>query len=485
MIQINQSLTLFLIGATGDLAKKKILKALYQLTEQHLLPEKYTIIGIARADFSRDQFHAFVKAAVEPKDEEVWSHFAVHLYFVSGDVTKLETLAKLKQFHEDLGCSGNHLWYIATLPSLYIDVIHNIKAVSLEQNPGGWTKVMMEKPFGTDLSSSRLLDHELLDVFTEDQIYRIDHFLAKETVQNLLVFRFANGIFENLWNHNFVDHIQVQSTETLGVGGREVFYDQTGTVRDVVQNHVLQMIAMTLMEQPATLNASDVREQRRKILEELAPLDEANLQNISAFGQYVGGQVNGEDVKGYQAEHEILQNSTTETAVALKIHVKNERWQGVPIYIRAGKRMKQTVTQISIHFKEPANHMFKAAGVPQAANVLTLRIGPNEGVNIHFHVKKPGIHLELQEVPMAFTYKQEFQMDLVEAYVKLIYDAVESDPSLFPSANTIEESWKFIEPILNFRKTVDFRPDPYVAGSTGPDSFDRLIEKDGRKWLES
>lgn len=485
MKKITQPLTVFLIGATGDLAKKKIFKALYQLHVQRALPEQFRIIGNARKDFSRQEFQEFVKShtlshAFDPN----WDSFEERLHFVSGDVTELKTFEKLKTFHEKIKNCGNHLWYVATLPSLYTPIISNIKAVSLQNANCGWTKFLLEKPFGTDLDSSRKLNEELLQVFSEDQIYRIDHFLAKETVQNLLVFRFGNGIFEHLWNSRFVDHIQVTSSETLGVAGRESFYDGTGVVRDVVQNHVIQMLAMTLMEEPKHFTPEEMRVNRNALLSSLSLMNEKDVASHAAFGQYGAGVVDGKSVLGYREEHEKLKNSNTETAVALRVTSNTDRWRGVPIYIRAGKRLARSVTEISIIFKEPSNTMFFDERIPQKGNVLTLRIQPNEGVILRLHVKEPGLKIQMTEVPMSFCYHTAFAMDLVEAYQKLIFDAVSGDPTLFPQARDINASWKIMEPLLKFINSPEYAPEPYPAGSWGPPSFDQLIQKEGRSWIE-
>lgn len=483
--QIKEPLTLFLIGATGDLSRHKILKALYTLFQQGLLPEMFRLVGNARATYSKQEFHDFIRSIIKPTDEKVWHKFCQGVEYVSGDVTDPETFQKLKEWHDSTQYCGNHLWYIATLPSLYVDIIQHLHHFNFHRNDCGWTKCMLEKPFGTDVESAQKLDKELLNVFSEQQIYRIDHFLAKETVQNILAFRFANGIFEHLWNRHFIDHIQIHSTEIIGIEGREIFYDATGTLRDVVQNHVLHLLATTLMEQPATLQPADIRSKRSELLTQLQPLDESDLQNQVAFGQYGTGKVGSETVSGYLSEKRIPANSQTETAVALKCFINSARWEGVPIYIKAGKRLHETVTEISIHFKERQNSMFSAADVKQNPNILTLRIGPHEGVEIRLHVKKPGIKLELQEVPIKFYYENTFQMDLVEAYVKLIYDAVQGDPTLFPDAKGIESCWQFIQPLLKAKADASFQPDTYPAGSDGPPSFEELIARDGREWYVS
>jgi glucose-6-phosphate 1-dehydrogenase len=482
MEQIEQPLTIFLIGATGDLSKKKILKALYKLYDSDLLPNQFTIVGVARRQMSREEFQEFVKEVVANDDsaetKKEWSGFAERLNYISGDVAEIATFEALQNFHSELMHCGNHLWYVATLPRLYESVVANIKSLGLQTTDCGWTKLLLEKPFGTDLATAQNLNKQLLEVFTEDQVFRIDHFLAKETVQNLLLFRFANGMFEHLWSNQYIDHIQVTSSESIGIAGRETFYDATGALRDVVQNHVLQMIATTLMEEPASLDADQVRQQRMELLSALKLSEDTN--QAVALGQYSAGKVGGKQVNGYTQEDEKLAQSKTETAVAIKCSVDNERWAGVPIYLRAGKRMAADVTEISIVFKEPQNKMIEQSH--QLGNILTFRIQPNEGVIIRAKVKKPGLKLELEEVPLQFCYQDVFQMGLVEAYVKLIYDAVGGDPTFFPRADGIEAAWTFVQPILDLI-AAQTEVATYPAGSWGPASFNDLIAQDGRDWI--
>ncbi len=482
MKSIEHSLAIFLVGATGDLSKKKILPALYQLFSQGLLPEHFYLIGTARSNFSREEFHQYVKDIVQPKTETNWTEFCNHLYYVSGDVQDELSTLKIKELYETLEQCSNHLWYVATLPQLYVSVARGIKAAGLHKTTYGWTKFLIEKPFGTDLHTAQELNTELLQVFSEESIYRIDHFLGKETVQNLLAFRFANGAFENLWNWKFVEYITVTSSETIGVEGRTSFYNKTGAVRDIFQNHILQMIAMTLMEEPISLAAHHIDIRREELLESLGQFSVEDMNKKIAFGQYVAGVVHRQTVKGYLEEAGVPQNSKTETAFACKVSIRNDRWQGVPIYVRLGKRMAKKVTEISIHFKEPFNKLFEKSDQQPRGNILTLRIAPNEGIIFRMHIKRPGLKLDLDEVPMRFYYKNTFQMDLLEAYVKLIYDAIQGDATLFPHAHGIEESWKFVQPLLDQVQKPDFSPDLYRAGSWGPESFNQLIARDGRSW---
>jgi len=485
MKRIEFPLNIFLIGATGDLAKRKILPAIYNLYQKKILPTQFRLIGVARRKMNKEQFEQYAYQIIQPaKTDEQWRQFCKSMFFVSGDVADLQTFVQLRKFHSHLDQCGNHLWYVATLPNLYLDVIRNIKQTSLEKVACGWTKFLLEKPFGTDLTSSQTLNKELLQVFAEEQIYRIDHFLAKETIQNLMVFRFGNGIFEHLWNRHHIDHIQIIASEKVGINGRANFYDAIGVVRDVVQNHILQMLAMSLMEEPAGLDSKTIHAHRMQFLSQLEIISAHQIKKRVVFGQYASGEIDGQLVKGYRQEDNGLEHSNTPTAIAAKLLVNSPRWQGTPIYLRAGKRLSQAVTEINIQFKEPLNAMFKNQGISQQSNVLTLRIQPNEGVVLRMNVKQPGLQLEMKQVPMQFCYKTEFQMGLVEAYEKLIYDAAQGDPTLFPQANDIDASWRIVQPLLDYLQETNLQPDLYPAGSWGSDSFQKLIANDGRQWLQ-
>ncbi len=474
MQKVTEPLTIVLVGATGDLAKKKILKAIYMLYEKHLLPADFLLLGNARTTYSREAFTEYAQSIVNPSDLEIWSRFTTHIDYISGDVTEEQVFIDIKRCLDDKQRLGNLLWYIASFPSLYDDIIRHVGNCSLNRRPQGWVKFMLEKPFGTDYASARLLNSHLLKIFDEEQIYRIDHFLAKETVQNLLAFRFANSMFEHLWDRSSIDHIQVNAVEDFGITGRELFYDSTGTVRDVVQNHVLQMVAMTLMEQPKSLSVSDIRKARRDLLAQIAPLKYEDIGRIARFGQY----------RGYTQEKDISSESKTETAVAFKLEVDNDRWSGVPIYIRAGKQLKRSVTEITVVFKPNKKSLFHDSTGIRRPTALTLRIGPNEGVIIHLAVKKPGLDFKIDEVPMQFCYKNEYQMDLVEAYVKLIHDAIAGDITLFQHAEGIETSWQYVEPLIRHTQSSTFAPEIYEQGSWGPESFEKMMVDDGRSWLE-
>lgn len=482
--KISQPLTIFLLGATGDLARKKILKAIYQLYIQDLLPSDFLLVANARQPLSNDEYIQLVHGSVNPADSKQFVNFSQHIKYVSGDSLQAATYQKLMACQAQAQIIGNNMWYMATLPKLYVPIISLLKKNNLYKNKFGWTKILLEKPFGIDLHTSQDLNQNLLSVFDEEQIYRIDHFLAKETVQNLLVFRFANGLFENMWSNKFIKEIQISSLETLGVMGRGDFYNQTGALRDVVQNHMLQMLAVTLMEEPSSLEPDAIRARRRELLSALQVFTPQQVSSNVCFGQYGEGSIAGQPTANYLAEAGLSQPSTTETAVAIRTKINNERWQGVPIYLRAGKRMASTVTEISLKFKDLPNQMFANYPGLVGDNVLTFRIQPDESVVLRLFVKKPGISLDVSSQMMQFCYKSTPPMELVEAYVKLIYDAATGDRMLFPRADEIDSAWRFVQPILQYKQQQPAIVQQYAAGTWGPNGFSELLAKDNTTWLE-
>lgn len=484
MHRLTQPLTIFLIGATGDLAKKRILKAAYNLYRKELLVDPFTLIGVARKEISVAEFQQYVKEIVQPKETAVWEKFAKCLYYVSGDAAEAETYHKIKVLHTQIASDrqcGNHMWYLATLPSLYRPIAQHLKQLQLHETTCGWTKLLIEKPFGTDLATAQQLNAELKSAFQEEQIYRIDHFLGKETVQNLLAFRFANDLFEHVWNRQYVDHIQITYADDLGLTDRGEFYDQTGATRDLVQNHLLQVISMTMMEEPASFSAQDIRASRSELLQSIKCFTCDGEPQV-AFGQYTAGESDGKNVSGYVEEPGVAAGSETETAVALRFEIDNDRWRGVPIYIRTGKRLPRYVFELTLQFKTKNNSIFKEFQFGPDHNVLHLRFQPNEGIVLRLFVKKPGHGLELDMVPMEFCYRNQFQMEFIEAYERLIHDASTDDPTLFPNAEGVEAAWRVIDQVLEHKKGKS--PDPYQAGTWGPASFEEIIERDGRVWIE-
>lgn len=485
MQHISDPLTIVLIGTTGDLAKKKILKSLYWLHEQGLFPQDQTgklavrIIGNARRALSDQEYQQFVKSVIGPVDGEKWQEFSAALSYVAGSVDQPQTteniITRYKQFCAVDGCH-NLLWYVATLPKLYESLVKNLAVQKFEKHVTGWNRLVIEKPFGTDLESAQQLNQQIAQVFPEECVFRVDHFLAKETVQNILAFRFGNGIFEHLWSNQYIKSIQVSALESLGVEGRESFYDQTGALRDVVQNHVLQMLAVTLMGEPDDLSADGIRDRRQQVLSSLSLADSA-LESVK-LGQFSSGEIEGARVVGYLDHDQIPNDSETETAAALWLQSDLPKWQGVPILLRAGKRMQRSVTEVNIEFKEPPNDLF--GDISQKPNILTLRVSPNEGIVLRLHVKKPGLQLELSEETMQFCYRSSFSQDLIEAYVKVIHDAILGQPTLFPRADGIEASWQVMAPVLNAHLPLE----QYSAGSWGPASWKELASQANTQWIE-
>ena len=465
-------LTIYLFGGTGDLSRKKLLPALYYLYIKQFLPP-FRIIAIARQQLTQDQYWRLLSVDQKAVDAQQWQEFLTHIEFISGDSAKDELYQKLQEDLKHNHIVGDRMFYLATLPSLYATIAKQLRFHSLTTHSEGWSRLLVEKPFGVDLSSSRSLNQELLTAFPESDIFRIDHFLAKETVQNIVAFRFANGVFEHLWNSQFVDHIQITSAEPMGIEGREKFYNDVGVVRDVIQNHVLSLLAIAVMEEPASFESKAIQRERLRLLSQIEVLGDVAIKDRVAFGQYTSDVPNP------------LIDKTVPTAAAVRLSIINPRWSGVPIYIRAGKKMPTRVTELSIVFKEPLNRLFGHSEKNQPSNILTFRIQPNEGIILCANVKKPGFEFGLERVPMSFCYASSFtDAQLPEAYSKVIYDAIKGDSTLFLDEQGVDASWEAVAPMLELQQDSSTRPEPYAPASWGPASFDHLIERDGRHWIE-
>lgn len=477
-----------LFGATGDLAGRKIFPVLYDLYQSQMISSDFVIIGNSRSKKTDEEFRKLVLQNLNEYygkvDLSVWHHFEKRLFYIPGDANRTETIEEIQKRGLILAKKGfpfqNRLYYVAIIPEIYPLLVENL-GKALKKNPaGGWQRVMIEKPFGTDLASAQTLNKLISRYFAEDSVFRMDHFLAKETVQNIIAFRFANGLFEPIWNRDFVDSIQITASETLGVDGREIFYDHTGTLRDVVQNHILEILGITMMDMPSSLKPEAVREKTLNVLKNLKTMSLQEREKNLVYGQYGRGIIKGEPVRAYTQEENIPENSRTETFVALKTYLTSSRWEGVPIYIRAGKRLARNLTEISLQFKDPfktLSHFNKQ----MSPNVLTIRIQPEEGITLRFDAKKPGFGYQLQAATMDFRYQSSFDnAPLLEAYQRLLADALTGDHMLFPNAAGVETAWKFITPLLK-----DHPVEIYPAGSLGPKGADKLLERDGRQWLES
>jgi glucose-6-phosphate 1-dehydrogenase len=500
--RIPEPCTMVICGATGDLTERKLAPALYNLMLGGFLPPEFTVVGFARRELTNEQFSAHLLEGVnkysrnKPAKASIWESFARGIEYHRGDLddpTAYAELGKrLDRIDRDRGTAGNRLFYLAVPPSLYPDIVQQLHDAGLAATGAarssdakrGWTRVIIEKPFGYDLDSARTLNQAIGRVFDEDQVYRIDHYLGKETVQNLAVFRFGNGLFEPIWNRRYIDSVQITVAETVGVEGRGEFYDATGALRDIVQNHCLQLLAIFGMEPPVEVKAQDLRDEKLKVLRAVRPQTPEEVAQQVIRGQYVAGWVEGEKVHSYRDEPEVAPDSDTETYVALKLSIDSWRWAGVPFYLRAGKALASRVTEIAVQFKRAPLALFARAGVPQVdPNVLAIRVQPDEGILLRFGAKVPGQGLQIRTVNMDFRYGSSFAVDVPEAYETLLCDAMLGDPSLFTRNDEVERAWEILQPMLDAWASGDGGPlHFYGAGSWGPPAADELLERDGRAW---
>ena len=485
-----------IFGAAGDLTKRLLIPAIYNLATEKLLPEKFAIVGVSIEPYSTDEFreratkdiHEFATGGV---DDALWDSFVKRLYYLSGDFEdpvlykKLgETLA---QVEKEQGTRGNCLFYLATSPTFFSVVAEQLGAAELTRQDGAmWKRVVIEKPFGHDLASAVALNHALGQVLEEKQIYRIDHYLGKETVQNLLAFRFANGIFEPVWNRRYVDHVQVTVAEELGVELRGGYYETAGALRDMVPNHIFQLITLSAMEPPISFDADAVHDEQTKILRAIQPLSPERVLDQAVRGQYGEGALKGTHVPAYRSEPHVAADSQTPTYVAMALHIDNWRWAGVPFYLRTGKRMSERITQVVIQFRRPPLVLFRNTSVDKITpNQLVINIQPNEGISLSFEAKIPGPVVRLGAVNMDFQYRDYFGTTPSTGYETLLYDCMLGDPTLFQRADMVEASWAVVQPILDVWKALPPRDFPnYAAGSWGPQQADELLHKEGREWRD-
>ncbi|MEA2446721.1 MAG: glucose-6-phosphate 1-dehydrogenase [Actinomycetota bacterium] len=471
-----------IFGASGDLAHRKLFPALHNLQAEGLIPGATAIVGTGRTDLSNTEFEADMRKAVEEHSrlaptDETWESFASDVNYVTGDVTEDDFFTKLKERLEAIdakaGTKGNRVWYLATMPTLFTPIAEGIGKSGL-LDTSGWHRLVVEKPFGTDLKSAKELNATIGSNFGEDQIFRIDHYLGKETVQNLLVFRFANAIFEPIWNRRYVDHVQITVAETLGVESRAAFYEQTGALRDVAQNHLLQLLTLIALEPPVSWDAEAIRSEKVQVLRAVRRWAPDDCVHCVARGQY----------EGYLEEKGVDQSSSTETFVAMKLLVDNWRWAGVPFYVRTGTRLPSKMTEIAIQFKEVPHLMFRKTAVEELdPNVLVVRIQPNEGISLTFGAKVPGPEVNVRTVDMEFDYEQDFGSGTPEAYERLLLDCMLGDATLFTRSDEIEEAWEIMQPILDHWSRGG-RPGRYAAGEWGPPAAYELIAADGRSWRQ-
>jgi glucose-6-phosphate 1-dehydrogenase len=487
--------TLVLFGATGDLAHRKVVPALYQLWRTNLLPHDFVLLAIGRREYSDDALREEFKASLEkysrvlPLDDAAWRSFASRIRFQRldfGDPAGFDALAvKLTEIDKEQNGPGNHLYYLATQPSQFAEIVAQLGRVGLdhERHEGGWRRIVIEKPFGHDLNSAIRLNREVGKVFRESQVYRIDHYLGKETVRNLLVFRFGNGIFEPIWNRRHIDHVQITVAESIGVENRGAFYEETGASRDFLQNHLLQLMSLVAMEPPATFEADALRDEKVKVIRAAGEMTPAKVRRDVVRGQYGPGWVAAQPVVGYRQEPDVDRESETETFIAARLEVDDWRWSGIPFYLRTGKRLPKRATEIAIQFKEVPHRLFKDSATEPDPNLLAMRIQPDEGIMLRFGAKVPGLGIDIRSVNMDFTYGSAFSVDSPDAYETLILDALLGDASLFTRADEVEGAWAIVTPIID-----EWANDPapnfpdYEAGTWGPDEADELMARDGRRW---
>lgn len=496
--------SIIIFGATGDLARRKLVPALYNLSRENYMPPVFNIIGFARRPRTdaaiRDEYKKAVNEFSREKiQDETWNSFSENIFYLQSNLDNLEGYqqlkAELERFDRERGTAGNRLFYLAVPPELMPEIVEMLGKAELNHSEG-YTRIILEKPFGRDLASAVELNHRLHQVFDESQIYRIDHYLGKEAVQNIFVFRFANGILEPIWNRTYINNVQITVAESVGVEDRGEYYDHSGALRDIIQNHALQLLAVTTMEPPPVFGPDEVRNAKAQVLRSIRPMGYYEVANATVRGQYGAGAISGIQVPGYRTEPEVDPQSVTETYVALKLHLDNWRWAGVPFYLRTGKRLPKRITEIAIEFDLPPLSLFGGGGVnPLEPNSLVFNIQPDEGISLNFESKIPGQDNRIRPVNMDFRYMSTFGQTAPEAYETLLLDALLGDPMLFTRYDEVEAQWGFVTPILeawcdggdgNTSHPSPQIPPPafpnYEAGTWGPTAADDLLKRDGRKW---
>lgn len=485
-----------IFGASGDLTKRKLIPALFDLFNKNLLPDHFAVLGVGRTplddgDF-RDAMNAAIQQYAEHKDTsfEHLDAFVTKLYYAAIDTAKAEDYTHIKQRLDEIdgveGTAGNYLYYLSTPPKLYATIAHHLASQGLnhQSDTTGFRRLVIEKPFGYNLASAQALNHQLLEVFQESQLYRIDHYLGKETVQNLFVFRFANSIFEPLWNQKYIDYIEITSAESIGVEDRGGYYDGSGALRDMIQNHMMQLLALVTMEPPSSFSANAIRNETLKVFQSLRPISREEVPHYTVRGQYTMSAIDGERVSSYREEKGVNPDSRTETFAALKLFIDNWRWGGVPIYIRSGKRMPTRVTEMVVHFKPPPHHLFSLQSLQSFShNELIIRIQPDEGILLKFGLKLPGASFQVQDVNMDFHYDDLADSYVPTAYERLLLDCMLGDATLYTRGDGVEACWQFVEPILQaWQYNTDIPVYGYPAGTWGPLESNALFDDIGTTW---
>jgi len=477
-----------LFGAAGDLTKRKLIPALFNLVRAKLLPDTFAVVGVSVDDLDAEAFRKQVSEFLPTHDGAAFDWLRTRLLYERGDFADPNTFAHLRERLTAIDAAshteGNYLFYLATAPKFFAPIVRQLGQSELvRQQNGCWRRVVIEKPFGQDLESAKALNRDVKSVLQENQIYRIDHYLGKETVQNIMVFRFDNAIFEPIWNRRYIDHIQITNAETVGVERRGAYFDNAGTLRDMVPNHVMQLLSLTTMESPVSFQADAVRNEQAKVLHSLQSLNSEDVLQRSVRGQYGDGALGGENVPRYRSEPGVNPESRTETFVALKLNIDNWRWAGVPFYLRTGKRLAQRHTEIAIQFKRTPFELFRNAPFHKHTNTLVIQIQPVEGISLSFGAKIPGPVLRVGSVDMSFEYSKYFGADAYTGYEVLLYDCMIGDATLFQRADMVEAGWSIIDPVLDVWKALPPRKFPnYASGTWGPAESDQLLEADNRQW---
>ncbi|APZ43326.1 glucose-6-phosphate dehydrogenase [Acidihalobacter ferrooxydans] len=477
-----------LFGAGGDLAWRLVVPALFALFRKGHLPERFQLLGVDRVDYDRASFGNHLAQSFGDQTPEAWSAFCEHVDYVNADFLDHAAYGRLddrlKTGESEFGDQTERVFYLATPPTLFAPIAERLGQAGLAE-PRERTRLVVEKPLGRDLASFRTINASLTQSFTEEQVYRIDHFLGKETVQNILALRFANPLFEPVWNRNYIDHVAITVAESLGVENRAGYYEHAGALRDMVQNHLMQLLCLVAMEPPVAYDANDIRNRKMDVMHALRPIVPEHVQELSARGQYGAGWIAGDKVPGYRQEPNVDPDSETETYAALKLHIDNWRWQDVPFYLRTGKRMPAKISEISIRFKPVPHHAFPAWADHENQPVrLTLQIQPDEAIRLRFMVKEPGMQLRLRPADLVFNYADDFRGESPSAYETLLYEVLVGDASLFMRADQVEAAWKLVQPVLDVWAASPASDFPnYAAGSWGPETAEMLTARDSRSWL--